>query len=78
MKRQIVLFFVLYLSVELVTSLWIWQNQPSHGLVDLYGYSFLNYELERIVPWALIACIMLALFCFVPSVFSRSRKSVVR
>jgi len=73
MKRQLAYCFVLYLCVEFLTSLWIWQNQPSHGLVDVYGYSFLSYASERLAPWVVIASIMLAFVLFVPRVF-RSRR----
>ena len=64
-------FFVLFLGVELGTSLWIWQKQPSHGLPDMYQFSFANYELERLLPWAITASTLLALFWLVSRVLLR-------
>lgn len=71
--KRILIFFALFLGVELGTSLWIWQGQPSHGLVDMYHFSFFNYAFERLVPWAILACILLGLFWLASNVFFRSR-----
>lgn len=74
MKKRIPLFFVLFMGVELLTSLWVWQNQPSHGLVDVYQYSFFKFEMERLLAWVVTACIMLALFGLASNVFRRQSK----
>lgn len=73
MKKRILLFFLLCLLTELGTSLWIWQGQPSHGLVDVYKYSFINYEVERLLPWTVIACTGLAFFALVLRLWVRSK-----
>ena len=65
MKKAIVVFFLISLSVEVVTSLWVWTSQPSHGLVDVYEGSFIKYETARLLPWVLIVVAMLS-FLWVP------------
>lgn len=52
MKKPIVEFFLLCLSVEVVTSLSVWTSQPTHGRVDVYEGSFIKYETARLLPWA--------------------------
>ena len=62
MTRLILAFAAMFLTVEVVTSWWVWSSQPSHGLVDIYGFSFIRYETERLLPWAVLAAIILGLF----------------
>jgi hypothetical protein len=61
MKKPMVVFFLLCLSIEVVTSLWVWTSQPSHGLVDVYEGSFIKYETSRLLPWTLIVVAVLFL-----------------
>ena len=58
MKKSIAVFFLLCFLVEIGTSLLVWSGQPSHGLVDLYRFSFVRYETERLIPWAIIVAVL--------------------
>jgi hypothetical protein len=73
MKRLIVTFPVMFLIVEVATSWWVWSGQPSHGLVDVYDFSFIRYETERLLPWALIALVVLGLSWLTPNLLYRSK-----
>ena len=60
--KSILAFLTIFLIVEVVTSWWVWSSQPSHGVPDHYGFSFINYETERLLPWAVVAAILVGLF----------------
>ncbi len=64
MKSSILKILTIAFLAEMMTSLWIWQRQPSHGLVDYYNYSFWNYLYERIVPWFFSIIVLLVVYFF--------------
>ena len=70
MKSRMLIAFTVALVVELAASSWVWARQPSHGVVDIYDYSFLKYEAERIVPWLIAAVALFGLW------FISERRSV--
>ena len=72
MKRFSVTFTIMFLIVELATSWSVWSNQPSHGLDDVYEFSFINYETERLLSWSIITAIVVGLF-WLASKFYRAK-----
>ena len=60
--KRILIGFAIALIVEVAASFWVWERQPSHGLVDIYDESFLRYEAERVVPWLIAAIILFGLW----------------
>lgn len=51
MKPYIVSYLIALLA-EVGTSWWLWRRaHNTDALRPLYGQSFINYELERLIPW---------------------------
>ena len=51
---RLLAFFILALLAELGSSWWTWVRSPTDSLRALYLGSFLDYEIERLVPWSVI------------------------
>lgn len=73
MKRSLAALVGILLIVEVATSWWVWTGQPSHGLVDVYGFSFIKYELERLLPWMVIVAIVLGLIVLLSNLRSPAK-----
>jgi hypothetical protein len=64
MRRELLQIFVVSLSVEVATSLWRWLRAPTDTLRAVYHGSFLGYEAERLVPWAVSFLLAASLWLF--------------
>ena len=49
--KPYILTYLIALLAELGASWWHWRRASSDGLQLLYHHSFVNYELERLIPW---------------------------
>jgi hypothetical protein len=43
--------YLIALLAEIGTSWWHWERASTDGLRLLYGGSFVNYEMQRLIPW---------------------------
>ncbi len=77
MKRSVLVFPFVFLIVEVATSWFVWSSQPSHGLVDLYGFSFVNYERQRLLPWVVIVTVVVGVV-WLMSILRRPTKEQAR
>ena len=57
MKPYIVTYLIALLA-EIGASWWHWQRASADGLRLLYGESFSNYELQRLIPWLCLIVIL--------------------
>lgn len=69
-RKELQQIFVISLAVEVGTSLWRWLRAPTDGLHVEYNFSFLAYEAERIVPWAVFFVLMILLWLFLGRIAS--------
>lgn len=51
---KFLVLLALALLAELGASWWTWVRSPTDSLRALYLGSFLDYELERLVPWSVV------------------------
>lgn len=62
MTRSDLAIITVGLLSEVGTSWWIWDRAPYDTLRSRYEGSFLAYELEGLMPWAVILTILMILY----------------